>query len=101
MKKADIGLIGLAVMGENLVLNMESKGFTVAVYNRTVDKVDKFVTGRGAGKNFIGCHSVADLCANLERPRKVMMLVKAGSPVDYFIEQIIHHLEPGDIIIDG
>ena len=101
MKKADIGLIGLAVMGENLVLNMESKGFTVAVYNRTVDKVDKFVTGRGAGKNFIGCHSVADLCANLERPRKVMMLVKAGSPVDDFIEQIIPHLEPGDIIIDG
>ncbi len=101
MKKADIGLIGLAVMGENLVLNMESKGFTVAVYNRTVDKVDKFVSGRGAGKNFIGCHSIAELCANLERPRKVMMLVKAGSPVDDFIEQIIPHLEPGDIIIDG
>jgi len=101
MKKADIGLIGLAVMGENLVLNMESKGFTVAVYNRTIDKVDKFVTGRGAGKKFIGCHSIADLCANLERPRKVMMLVKAGSPVDDFIEQIIPHLEPGDIIIDG
>ncbi len=101
MKKADIGLIGLAVMGENLVLNMESKGFTVAVYNRTVEKVDKFIAGRGAGKNFIGCHSIADLCANLERPRKVMMLVKAGSPVDDFIEQIIPHLEPGDIIIDG
>ncbi len=101
MKKADIGLIGLAVMGENLVLNMESKGFTVAVYNRTVDKVDKFVTGRGAQKNFIGCHSIADLCANLESPRKVMMLVKAGTPVDDFIEQIIPHLEPGDIIIDG
>jgi 6-phosphogluconate dehydrogenase len=101
MKKADIGLIGLAVMGENLVLNMESKGFTVAVYNRTTDKVDKFVNGRGAGKNFIGCHTVADLCANLERPRKVMMLVKAGQPVDDFIEQIIPHLEPGDIIIDG
>jgi len=101
MKKADIGLIGLAVMGENLVLNMESKGFTVAVYNRTIDKVDKFMAGRGAGKNFIGCHSIAELCANLERPRKVMMLVKAGSPVDDFIEQIIPHLEPGDIIIDG
>ncbi len=101
MKKADIGLIGLAVMGENLVLNMESKGFTVAVYNRTVDKVDKFVTGRGPGKNFIGCHSIADLCASLERPRKVMMLVKAGSPVDDFIDQIIPNLEPGDIIIDG
>ena len=101
MKKADIGLIGLAVMGENLVLNMESKGFTVAVFNRTVDKVDKFMAGRGAGKNFIGCHSIAELCANLERPRKVMMLVKAGSPVDDFIEQIIPHLEAGDIIIDG
>ena len=101
MKKADIGLIGLAVMGENLVLNMESKGFTVAVYNRSVDKVDKFIAGRGAGKNFIGCHSIAEMCSNLERPRKVMMLVKAGSPVDDFIEQIIPHLEPGDIIIDG
>ena len=101
MKKADIGLIGLAVMGENLVLNMESKGFTVAVYNRSVDKVDKFIAGRGAGKNFIGCHSIAEMCANLERPRKVMMLVKAGSPVDDFIEQIIPHLEAGDIIIDG
>ncbi len=101
MKKADIGLIGLAVMGENLVLNMESKGFTVAVYNRTVDKVDKFIAGRGAGKNFIGCHTIAELCQNLERPRKVMMLVKAGQPVDDFIEQIIPHLEAGDIIIDG
>jgi len=99
--KADIGLIGLAVMGENLVLNMESKGFTVAVYNRTVEKVDKFMAGRGAGKNFIGCQSIEELCANLERPRKVMMLVKAGTPVDAFIEQIIPHLQEGDIIIDG
>jgi 6-phosphogluconate dehydrogenase len=101
MKKADIGLIGLAVMGENLVLNMESKGFTVAVYNRSIDKVDKFINGRGAGKNFIGCHSIEEMCKNIERPRKVMMLVKAGSPVDDFIEQIVPHLEPGDIIIDG
>ena len=102
MKKlADIGLIGLAVMGENLVLNMESKGFTVAVFNRTVDKVDRFIAGRGAGKNFIGTHSVAELCACLERPRKVMMLVKAGQPVDDFIENIIPYLEEGDIIIDG
>ena len=99
--KADIGLIGLAVMGENLVLNMESKGFTVAVYNRTVEKVDKFVNGRGAGKNFIGCHSIEEFCASLQRPRKVMMLVKAGQAVDDFIEQVIPHLEPGDIIIDG
>ncbi len=101
MKKADIGLIGLAVMGENLVLNMESKGFTVAVFNRTVEKVDAFIAGRGAGKNFIGCHSIEEFCASLERPRKVMMLVKAGAAVDSFIEQIIPCLEPGDIIIDG
>ncbi len=102
MKKlADIGLIGLAVMGENLVLNMESKGYTVAVFNRTVDKVDKFVNGRGAGKNFIGAHSIEELCASLEKPRKVMMLVKAGKPVDDFIELVIPHLEKGDIIIDG
>ncbi len=98
---ADIGLIGLAVMGENLVLNMESKGFTVAVYNRTVEKVDKFINGRGAGKNFIGAHSIEELVKSLERPRKVMMLVKAGQPVDDFIEQILPYLEPGDIIIDG
>ena len=100
-KKADIGLIGLAVMGENLVLNMESKGFTVAVFNRTVAKVDDFMNGRGAGKKFIGAHSIEELCASLERPRKVMMLVKAGQPVDDFIELIIPHLEAGDIIIDG
>lgn len=98
---ADIGLIGLAVMGENLVLNMESKGFTVAVYNRTVEKVDKFIAGRGAGKNFIGAHSIEEFCASLERPRKVMMLVKAGAAVDSFIEQVIPYLEEGDIIIDG
>jgi 6-phosphogluconate dehydrogenase len=102
MKKlADIGLIGLAVMGENLVLNMESKGYTVAVFNRTVSRVDEFMTGRGAEKNFIGAHSIEELCASLERPRKVMMLVKAGKPVDDFIDLIIPHLEEGDIIIDG
>lgn len=99
--KADIGLIGLAVMGENLVLNMESKGFTVAVYNRTVEKVDKFVNGRGADKNFIGCRSIEEFVASLERPRKVMMLVKAGAAVDALIEQLIPHLEEGDILIDG
>ncbi|MDR1525212.1 MAG: decarboxylating NADP(+)-dependent phosphogluconate dehydrogenase [Tannerella sp.] len=98
---ADIGLIGLAVMGENLVLNMESKGFTVAVFNRTVEKVDRFVNGRGKGKNFIGTHSIEELCKSLKRPRKVMMLVKAGRAVDDFIEQIIPYLEPGDVIIDG
>ena len=101
MKKANIGLIGLAVMGENLVLNMENKGFTVAVFNRTVEKIDKFINGRGKNKNFIGCKSVEDLCASLERPRKVMLMVKAGEVVDLFIEQIIPYLEKGDIIIDG
>ncbi len=99
--KANIGLIGLAVMGENLVLNMESKGFTVAVYNRTVEKVDNFVGGRGRGKKIVGCHSVEELCARLERPRKVMLLVKAGQPVDDFIEQVLPWLEEGDIVIDG
>ena len=100
-KKADIGLIGLAVMGENLVMNMESKGFTVAVYNRTVSKVDDFVGGRAKGKNIIGCHSIQELADNLERPRKVLLLVKAGQPVDDFIEQLLPVLEPGDVIIDS
>ena len=101
MSKADIGLIGLAVMGENLILNMESHGFTVAVYNRTVDKVDNFINGRAKGKNIIGCHSVEDLITNLKSPRKVMLMVKAGKPVDDFIELLIPHLQKGDIIIDG
>ena len=100
-KSADIGLIGLAVMGENLVLNMENKGYTVAVYNRTVEKVDNFLNGRGEGKNFIGAHSIEDFVGSLERPRKVMMLVKAGQPVDSIIEQLVPFLEKGDIIIDG
>ncbi len=100
-KKADIGLVGLAVMGENLVLNMESKGFTVAVYNRTTEKVEKFVNGRASGKNIIGTYSVEELVQSLERPRKVMLMVKAGKPVDAFIEQVIPYLEEGDIIIDG
>jgi 6-phosphogluconate dehydrogenase len=100
-EKADIGLIGLAVMGENLVLNMESKGYTVAVFNRTVAKVDNFLEGRGKGKNFIGAHSLEEFVASIARPRKVMMLVKAGKPVDDFIELLIPLLEPGDIIIDG
>ncbi len=99
--KANIALIGLAVMGENLVLNMESKGFTVAVYNRTTQKVDDFVNGRAKGKNIIGCQSIEELVENLESPRKVMMLVKAGKPVDDLIEQLIPHLSPGDILIDG
>jgi 6-phosphogluconate dehydrogenase len=101
MSKADIGLVGLAVMGENLVLNMESHGFTVAVYNRTVSKVDNFINGRGKGKNIIGTHSIEELITNLKSPRKVMLMVKAGKPVDDFIELLIPHLQKGDIIIDG
>ncbi len=101
MKKADIGLIGLAVMGENLVMNMESKGFTVAVFNRTVEKVDNFVNGRAKGKNIIGCHSLQELADNLERPRKVMMMVKAGQAVDSLIDTLLPVLDNGDIIIDG
>lgn len=101
MSKADIGLIGLAVMGENLILNMESKGFTVACFNRTVSKVDDFINGRAKGKNIIGCHSIEELCKNLKTPRKVMLMVKAGQAVDDFIELVLPHLENGDIIIDG
>ena len=101
MKKADIGLIGLAVMGENLAMNMESKGFTVAVYNRTTSKVDEFVNGRAAGKNIIGTHSLEELVANLEKPRKVLRMVKAGAAVDALIDQLLPLLEDGDILIDG
>ena len=101
MNKADIGLIGLAVMGENLVLNMESKGFQVSVFNRTVEKVDKFINGRGAGKNIIGTHSLEELVDSLEKPRRVFLMVKAGKPVDEFIDKLIPLMEPGDIIIDG
>jgi len=99
--KADIGLIGLAVMGENLVLNMERNGYTVAVFNRTVEKVDRFINGRGKNKNFMGAHSIEEFTGSLARPRKVMLLVKAGQPVDDFIEMLLPHLEKGDIIIDG
>jgi len=99
--KCDIGLIGLAVMGENLVLNMESHDFKVAIFNRTTSKVDAFMEGRGKGKNIVGCHSIEELVAQLERPRKVFMLVKAGAAVDAIIESVIPHLEAGDIIIDG
>ncbi len=101
MAKQDVGLIGLAVMGENLVLNMESKGFSVAVFNRTIEKVDAFVNGRAKGKNIAGYHSLQEFVAALNRPRKVIMLVKAGEAVDDFINQLIPLLEPGDIIIDG
>ncbi len=101
MQMADIGLIGLAVMGENLVMNMESKGFTVAVYNRTLERVKHFVEGRAKDKNIIGTYSIAELVNHLKKPRRVMMMVKAGAAVDNLIEQLLEHLEPGDIIIDG
>ena len=98
---SDIGVIGLAVMGENLILNMESKGFSVTAYNRTADKVDSFVNGRAKGKNIYGAKSIEDLVSSLKSPRKVMLMIKAGKPVDDFIEKLIPHLSEGDIIIDG
>lgn len=101
MKKSDIGLIGLAVMGENLVINMESKGFTVSVYNRTTDKVTNFINGRAKGKNIVGTTSLQELVDSLAKPRKVMMMIKAGSAVDDMIENLLPLLDDGDIIIDG
>ena len=101
MSDCDFGLIGLAVMGENLALNVESRGYKVAVYNRTTSVVDEFIAGRAAGKQFVGCHSIEDLVKNLARPRKVMMLIKAGPAVDAVIDTLIPLLDPGDIIIDG
>ncbi len=98
---SDIGLIGLAVMGENLVLNMESRGNTVAVFNRTTAKVDEFLAGRGQGKKLVGAHSLKDLVAALKRPRKIMIMVKAGAPVDAVIDELVPLLQPGDILIDG
>jgi 6-phosphogluconate dehydrogenase len=97
----DIGLVGLAVMGENLVLNIESRGFTAAVFNRTTSKVDDFMNGRGKGKRFVGCHSLEELVKALKRPRRVMFMVKAGPAVDQVIGQVAPLLEAGDIIIDG
>ncbi|KAI8388212.1 6-phosphogluconate dehydrogenase, decarboxylating [Radiomyces spectabilis] len=98
---ADIGLIGLAVMGQNLILNMNDNDFVVCAYNRTTSKVDHFLENEAKGTKIVGAHSVEELCAKLKRPRKVMLLVKAGSAVDNFIEQLLPHLEKGDIIIDG
>ena len=101
MPKADIALIGLAVMGQNLVLNMADHGFTVAVFNRTTSVTDEFINGSAKGTTIVGTHSLEELVGTLKRPRRVMMLVKAGQPVDDFIEKLIPLLEPGDIIIDG
>lgn len=101
MTQADIGLIGLAVMGQNLALNMNDHGFTVAVFNRTTSKVDDFLSGPAKGTNIIGTHSIESLCKQLKRPRRIMLMVKAGDPVDEFINLCLPYLEKGDIIIDG
>ena len=97
----DIGLIGLAVMGENLALNIESRGYSIAVFNRTTSKVDDLINGRAKGKKFVGCHSPEELVKNLAKPRKIMMMVKAGPPVDELIDELIPLLDKGDILIDG
>jgi 6-phosphogluconate dehydrogenase len=97
----DLALIGLAVMGQNLILNMNDHGFTVVAFNRTVSKVDEFLAKEAKGTKVVGAHSVAEMCQKLKKPRRVMMLVKAGEAVDEFIHQVIPHLEKGDIIIDG
>ena len=99
--KADIALIGLAVMGQNLILNMNDHGFTVVAYNRTVEKVDHFLANEAKGTKVLGAHSIPEMVAQLKKPRRVMLMVKAGKPVDEFIEHLLPHLEPGDIIIDG
>src|SRR5690348_15246941 len=97
----DIGLIGLAVMGQNLVLNMNDHGYRVAVFNRTVSKVDEFIQDEAKGTQVVGAHSIDELVQSLKRPRRVMLMVKAGDTVDQMIDQIVPHLEKGDIIIDG
>ncbi len=99
--QADIGLIGLAVMGENLVLNMASHGFTVAVYNRTTSKVDAFLEGRAKGEFIVGAHSPTELIAQLKSPRRIMIMVQAGAAVDKVIEELVPLLDKGDILIDG
>ena len=101
MKKSDIGLIGLAVMGENLVMNMERHGFRVSVFNRTTEKVTRFVEDRAKGLNIVGTYSLEELIDSLEKPRRVMLMVKAGQPVDDYIDKLIPLLDKGDIIIDG
>jgi 6-phosphogluconate dehydrogenase len=100
-KKCDIGLVGLAVMGQNLVLNMNDHGFSVAVFNRTVSKVDAFMEGEAKGRDIVGCHAIEELCDSLKSPRRIMLMVKAGETVDKFIDMLLPHLSEGDIIIDG
>lgn len=99
--QGDIAVIGLAVMGQNLILNMNDRGFTVVAYNRTTSKVDEFLANEAKGTRILGAHSIEDMVAKLKRPRRVMLMVKAGKPVDEFIELLMPHLEPGDILIDG
>lgn len=101
MPQADIGLIGLAVMGQNLAMNMNDHGFTVAVFNRTVAKVDEFMQGPAKGSKIIGTHSLEEFIRTLKRPRRILLMVKAGAPVDEFIDLCLPHLEKGDILIDG
>lgn len=103
MSKAvgDLGLVGLAVMGQNLILNAADHGFTVVAYNRTQSKVDRFLANEAKGKSIIGATSIEDLVAKLKRPRKIMLLIKAGAPVDILIKELVPHLDKGDIIIDG
>jgi 6-phosphogluconate dehydrogenase len=101
MPNADIGLIGLAVMGQNLVLNLSDRGFRVAVFNRTTSKVDAFLAGPAADTQVIGCHSIADLVAAVARPRRIVLMVRAGDAVDTLISEIVNHLESGDCLIDG
>ncbi len=101
MEKSDLGLIGLAVMGRNLVLNMNDHGFNVVVFNRTISKVDDFIEGSAKGTDIVGSHSIEEFVGLLKRPRRIMLMVKAGEPVDGFIEMLLPHLEKGDIIIDG
>ena len=99
--KHNIGVAGLAVMGENLVLNMASKGFSVAVYNRTYSKTERFLGERAAGKEISGFSEIQRFTDSLESPRKIMLMLKAGKPIDQFIEQLLPYLAPGDIVIDG
>ena len=99
--QADIGLVGLAVMGQNLVLNMDDHGYRVAVYNRTAEKTDAFLAGPASGTNVVGARSLAELASQLRRPRVVMLMVQAGEAVDATIAQLLPHLDPGDVVVDG
>ena len=101
-KKADIAVVGMAVMGQNLALNMSDHGYTVVAYNRTTSKVDDFLAGPAKGRDTVlGAHSIAEMVGQLSTPRKIMVMVKAGEAVDLFLESLLPHLDPGDLIIDG